>query len=83
MFESLTLIWTFFVSEELLRGRCLSFESCFSDGKKTVGVMNNRREWSHLGTVIPPFFSFFSFLSSTDPLDPLLAVLDKGMHVFT
>ncbi len=27
MLETLTLIWTFFVSEEFLWGRCLSFES--------------------------------------------------------
>lgn len=27
MFETLTLIWTFFESEEFLWGRCLSFES--------------------------------------------------------
>ena len=29
MFETLELIWTFFVSEELLWGTCLSFDSSF------------------------------------------------------
>lgn len=49
-------------------------------------MMNNRREWSHLGPVIPLFSTVWHLnmsVSRTDLLDPFLTVLGKGMKIFT
>lgn len=62
--------------------------SRFSNGKSRVKMMNNRREWSYLGPVIPLLRSAFLWhldtpVSRNDLHDPFLTVLNKGMHIFT